>query len=186
MRALQLEFELYQIDIDKITEWYTRKIRELFKDALSEALVVAETFVPVLTGRAKGAYLKIVRSLRLNVSLDFTVTSPYWQKLDYYDYDQETGAAETYVNLYESTERTSRRMFSRTDFLSGFQGRECSTVYTFDFNTGVPYFGRWDIPRWWSLDYISVSVEKYFEYYAEDYLPVFDDEDNFILTRIES
>jgi len=163
MRALQLEFELYQIDIDKITEWYTRKIRELFRDALSEALVVAETFVPVLTGRAKGAYLKIVRSLYLNVSLDFTVTSPYWQKLDYYDYDQETGAAETYVNLYESTD-----------------------VYTFDFNTGVPYFGRWDIPRWWSLDYISVSVEKYFEYYAEDYLPVFDDEDNFILTRIES
>jgi len=163
MRALQLEFELYQIDIDKITEWYTRKIRELFMDALSEALVVAETFVPVLTGRAKGAYLKIVRSLRLNVSLDFTVTSPYWQKLDYYDYDQETGAAETYVNLYESTD-----------------------VYTFDFNTGVPYFGRWDIPRWQSLDYISVSVERYFEYYAEDYLPVFDDEDNFILTRIES
>lgn len=163
MRALQLEFELYQIDIDKITEWYTRKIRELFIDALSEALVVAETFVPVLTGRAKGAYLKIVRSLRLNVSLDFTVTSPYWQKLDYYDYDQETGAAETYVNLYESTD-----------------------VYTFDFNTGVPYFGRWDIPRWQSLDYISVSVERYFEYYAEDYLPVFDDEDNFILTRIES
>jgi hypothetical protein len=163
MRALQLEFELYQIDIDKITEWYTRKIRELFVDALSEALVVAETFVPVLTGRAKGAYLKIVRSLRLNVSLDFTVTSPYWQKLDYYDYDQETGAAETYVNLYESTD-----------------------VYTFDFNTGVPYFGRWDIPRWQSLDYISVSVERYFEYYAEDYLPVFDDEDNFILTRIES
>lgn len=163
MRALQLEFELYQIDIDKITEWYTRKIRELFIDALSEALVVAETFVPVLTGRAKGAYLKIVRSLRLNVSLDFTVTSPYWQKLDYYDYDQETGAAETYVNLYESTD-----------------------VYTFDFNTSVPYFGRWDIPRWQSLDYISVSVERYFEYYAEDYLPVFDDEDNFILTRIES
>lgn len=163
MRALQLEFELYQIDIDKITEWYTRKIHELFIDALSEALVVAETFVPVLTGRAKGAYLKIVRSLRLNVSLDFTVTSPYWQKLDYYDYDQETGAAETYVNLYESTD-----------------------VYTFDFNTGVPYFGRWDIPRWQSLDYISVSVERYFEYYAEDYLPVFDDEDNFILTRIES
>jgi hypothetical protein len=159
MRQFQAEFDLFQFDIPKITEWYDRRIRRAFRDAITEFVIVAESLVPVLTGRAKGTYLKVVRSLRLNVTLDFRPNSPYIDMLEYFDFDQELGAAETYVAI---------------DQRRGY--------YEFSLFTNVPYFGRWETNMssggrglWESMDTGEEILENFFNTYIEDYLPTFDD-----------